>query len=142
MKSKTPNTEIMDLTKVASTFPQLATPSIKRENMISTLVEMLRADTEVVMVEGPDGIGKTTLLAQFVQEHAHNTVSLFVRSSSRWAYDSGMLTRDLCEQIGWVLSKENFRNPTSEPDAAQLYGKRLLDLQSKANYGRETYYFV
>src|SRR5207247_11320760 len=82
MKSKTPNTEIMDLTKVASTFPKLASPNIIRENMISTLGEMLRADTEVVIVEGPDGSGRTTLLTQFAQHHSHNAFSLFVRSSS------------------------------------------------------------
>ena len=133
--------EIMDLTKVANTFPQLGKQSIRRENMIMTVVEMLRADTEVVIVEGPDGIGKTTLLAQFALEYPNHTFSLFIRSSSRWAYDSGMLTRDLCDQIGWALSKERYRI-NKDLDPIQLLGRRIFDLQRQANYERTTYYFV
>lgn len=137
----TPSGEIMDLTKVASTFPQLNVPNIRRENMVTTIAEMLKSETEVVIVEGPDGIGKTTLLAQFAQEFPHNTFGLFVRSSSRWAYDSTMLTRDLCDQIGWALKKERYRSG-EEPDSVQLLGARIFDLQRHANYERATYYFV
>ncbi len=133
--------EIIDLTKIATTFPQLRKPSIQRENMVTTLVEMLGADTEVVIAEGPDGIGKTTLLAQFALEHPNQTFSLFIRSSSRWAYDSGMLTRDLCDQIGWALSKERYRI-SKGLDPIQLLGNRIFDLQRHANFERSTYYFV
>lgn len=133
--------EVMDLTRVASTFPQLGTPSIQRENMIITLFDMLQTDTELVIVEGPDGIGKTTLLAQFAQKYPNHTFGLFVRSSSRWAYDSGMLTRNLCDQIGWVLSKERYRT-SKYLDPVQALGARIFDLQRRANYERATYYFV
>lgn len=133
--------EVMDLTKVASTFPQLGSPNIRRENMVTTITEMLRSETEVVIVEGPDGIGKTTLLAQFANEFPNHTFGLFVRSSSRWAYDSGMLTRDLCDQIGWVLSKEDYR-AEKNIDPTQLLASRIFDLQRRANQERTTYYFV
>ncbi len=133
--------EVMDLTRVASTFPQLGTPSIQRENMIVTLFEMLQTDTELVIVDGPDGIGKTTLLAQFAQKYPNHTFGLFVRSSSRWAYDSGMLTRDLSDQIGWALSKENYRT-NKDLDPVQSLRVRIFDLQRQANYKRATYYFV
>lgn len=133
--------EVMDLTRVASTFPQLGTPNIQRENMIMTLFDMLQTDTELVIVEGPDGIGKTTLLAQFAREYSNHTFSLFVRSSSRWAYDSGMLTRDLCDQIGWVLSKESYRT-SRDLDPVQSLGARIFDLQRQANYKGAMYYFV
>ena len=135
------NVEIMDLTKIASTFPQLEKPSIRRENIIMTLAEMLCADTEVVIVDGPDGIGKTTLLAQFAREFSNNTFSLFVRSCSRYAYDSGMLMRDLCDQIGWALKKERYR-ADREVDPTQLLNARIFDLQRQANYERSTYYFL
>lgn len=133
--------EVMDVTKIASTLPQLGTPNIRRENMITTIAEMLHGETEVVIVEGPDGIGKTTLLAQFTNEFPNHAFGLFVRSSSRWAYDSEMLTRDLCDQIGWVLKKEAYR-AEGDVDPAQLLRARIFELQRQANNERSTYYFV
>lgn len=134
--------ELMDLTKISNTFPQRGDKYIPRDNMMMTLVEMLQTDTEVVLVEGPDGIGKTTLLAQFAQEHPHHTFGLFVRSSSRWAYDSEMLTRELSDMIGWVLKKEKFRDTEKELDPSQLLRSYIFDLQKQANKEHETYYFV
>jgi len=134
--------EVMDLTKIATTFPQLGDKCIRRDNMSMTLVDMLQAEAEVVIVEGPDGIGKTTLLAQFVQEHNQHAFGLFVRSSSRWAYDSAMVTRDLSDMIGWVLDKEKFRNINTESDPIQLLRSRIYKLQQHANKEQKTYYFV
>jgi hypothetical protein len=139
--TSTHNAEVVDLTKIASTFPQIENPSIRRENIINTLAEMLNADTEVIIVDGPDGIGKTTLLAQFAREYPDHTFSIFIRSCSRYAYDSGMLMRDLCDQIGWVLKKENYR-AEKEADPTQLLNTRIYDLQRLANYERSTYYFL
>jgi len=136
-----PYVEVMDLTKVASTFPRLMMPNIRRENMLMTLAEMLQTDSEVIIVEGPDGIGKTTLLAQFAQEYSHNTFSLFVRSTSRYAYDSGMLTRDLSDQISWILGKENPKEKLNI-DPIQILQQNIYYLQRQANYQRVTYYFV
>jgi hypothetical protein len=139
--TNTQNAEIMDITKIASTFPQLEKPSIRRENIIITLADMLCSDSEVVIVDGPDGMGKTTLLAQFAREYPNNTFSLFVRSCSRYAYDPGMLLSDLCDQIGWVLKKEGYRTE-QDADPAQLLNARLYDLQRQANHERSTYYFI
>jgi len=134
--------EIMDLTKVANTFPQSGDKCIRRENMLMTLADMLQTDTEVVIVEGPDGIGKTTLLAQFVEEYPHQAFGLFVRSSSRWAYDSEMITRELSELIGWVLKKEKFRGADDDLDPFQVLRSHIFALQKKANSEQKTYYFV
>ncbi|PKN35610.1 MAG: hypothetical protein CVU61_01960 [Deltaproteobacteria bacterium HGW-Deltaproteobacteria-19] len=133
--------EIMDLTKIASTFPQIEKPSINRETIIMTLADMLSNDTEVVIVNGPDGIGKTTLLSQFAREFPNNSFSLFVRSCSRYAYDSVMLMRDLCNQIGWVLKKGTYGGGI-DVDLGQLFNGRLYDLQKQANLERQTYYFI
>ncbi|MDA3925466.1 MAG: hypothetical protein PF904_12280 [Kiritimatiellae bacterium] len=135
--------EVMDVTKVSATFPQLGSPNIKRENMISTIADMLQEDSEVVVVEGPEGIGKTTLFAQFVQEYSNQSFGLFIRSSSHWAYNSAMLSQDLCDQIGWILKKESFRNnPDNIIDPDHLLRTRINDLQRQANKEKIIYYFV
>lgn len=135
--------ELMDTSKVSATFPQLGVPNVKRDNMIQTIIGLLQTDSEVVIVEGSDGIGKTTLLAQIINDYPDNTIGLFIRNSSRWAYDSMMLTHDLCDQIGWILKKEAYRSRhDNEGDADHLLQSRLTDLQRQANRTSTTYYFV
>lgn len=131
----------MDLTKVCTTFPQLGEPNIQRENMIMTIEGMLQ-NNDIVTVEGLDGIGKTTLLAQFASALPEQTFCLFIRASSRWAYDSQILTRNLCDQIGWVLYKEEYMNNGKEIELTQLLRKRLQELQRKSNSEQKKYYFV
>ncbi|MCD2453593.1 hypothetical protein GO003_024745 [Methylicorpusculum oleiharenae] len=138
---ETQDFEVMDLTKVCGVFPQLGEPNILRDNMIMTVEGMLN-NSEVIIVEGADGAGKTTLLAQFARAFPEQTFCLFMRSSSRWAYDSQNLTRDLCDQIGWALYKEDYLEKDKEVEAKQLLRKRVHELQRKANLERKTYYFV
>lgn len=135
------NAVLMDLTKVCSTFPELKKHNIQRENMIIAIEGMLN-DNEIVVVEGNDGIGKTTLVAQFANTFPEQTFCLFIRSTSRWAYDSQILTRNLCEQIGWVLHKDKYLENDNELEVNQLLHKRIQELQRKANRDQETYYFV
>src|SRR5450755_1416237 len=102
-------TEIMDLTKVCTSFPRLLPPQIERENILDAIDMAFAGDAQVLIVEGPEGIGKTNLLAQFVQRHSDRAISLFIKSASPWAYDSLILKRDLCNQFHWILLQEELR---------------------------------
>ncbi|MEZ5326986.1 MAG: ATP-binding protein [Verrucomicrobiales bacterium] len=137
---KNSNTEVMSLLAVSSTFPTLPDPLIERANLIQTLHDML-ADTEVVAIDGPEGIGKTTLLAEFAKGHPNTAFSLFVSGASSYSYDCTMLSSDLSTQIGWALKKENFRNEETE-EASQLLHSRILALQRQANFEKKIYYFI
>ncbi len=135
------NSIVMDLTKVCSTFPELGENNIQRDNMIFTVEELL-VKNEVIIVEGGEGTGKTTLLAQFACKFPEQTFSLFMRPCSRSAYNAQMLIEDLCDQIGWVLHKEDYRKKDNGLEPNQLLQKRLSELQRSANSKRKIYYFV
>lgn len=96
------NLEIMDLTKLCSSFPEIASGSalsssrvIERDNIIDTIQTILSGETQVVGVEGEEGIGKTVLLAQFANRNSLNTISIFIRPASRWGYDPAVVRYDL-----------------------------------------------
>jgi hypothetical protein len=133
--------EVVDVNTIASTIPRAPDNEVIRENVCYTVADMLKTDTEVLILDGPDGIGKTTLLSQFVRANNNKSFCLFVRSSSRYAYDSTMLAKDLCEQIGWVLFKENYR-VKQDSDPRELLRNRIFELQKKASYDGDIYYFV
>ncbi len=99
-----PHAELMDLTKVSRGFPLLAHPQIVRDNVLDAIESIFEGHVQIIIVEGREGIGKTTLAAQFATRHLHDAVSLFITPSSRWAYDPDIVRFDLCNQLAWMLN--------------------------------------
>lgn len=88
---------------VSQTMPQIPPVVIKRDNMLFAIEDLFRNDFEVVIVEGEEGIGKTTLLAQFALVKSPRVAVLFIRPSSRFMCDLGNLRFDLCNQLNVFL---------------------------------------
>lgn len=130
---------LMDLTAVCQGFPEL-NHQVHRDNLLDVIDTMFEGDTRVAVVEGTDGIGKTTLLAQFAKRHPHNALSLFVTYTSQWAYDPKALKVNLYNQILWVLYKEEM--PASEDVEDGWLLNSYLDLNKKGQRNKELYYFV
>lgn len=147
--------EIMDLTVVSQSFPEIVPPLISRENFLDTLDTIFDNGTELIVVEGMEGIGKTILLAQFAIRHLDYALSLFIRPTSRWAYDPEVLRFDLCNQLNWVLHQTEIVPTipsTQESDILPHYEttatndaflrNSLLALQKRARYHKNAFYFV
>jgi hypothetical protein len=131
-------TEIMDLATVCQSFPRLVDPQIERDNILEAIEMTFAGEAQVLIIEGLEGIGKTTLLAQFVRRHPKHAISLFIKPTSHWAYDPAIIKRDLCNQIHWILYQEELR-PTEfiSEDVLRNYISALL---VKARWG--DFYFV
>lgn len=132
--------KVVDLTVICQSFPETPTPLIDRENFLDTIDALFERGTELIVVEGAEGIGKTTLLAQFATRHANHTFSLFVRPASRWAYDPDILRFDLCNQIQWVLRQQELTLVTDANDAFWKQG--LTALQKLTRRGQRFYFVV
>ena len=61
-------TEIMSLPNICSNFPKDVISEITRDNFLVTLDQMMK-QYDLIIIEGREGIGKTTLLKQFAQKH-------------------------------------------------------------------------
>ena len=130
--------EVMDLTVVCRSFPVSPHPEIHREHFLDTIDKIFEGDTILVVVEGVDGIGKTTLLAQYAKRHPNHALSLFIKPTSRLAYDPEYLRLDLCEQLHWLLYKKALDVETIDESYLRT---QLVRLQRRAR-NRETYYFI
>lgn len=69
-------TEVMDLSTVCQSFPRLLEPQIERDNILDAIEMTFAGEAQVLIIEGLEGIGKTTLLAQFVKRHPKHAISL------------------------------------------------------------------
>ena len=111
---------------------------IPHDNILLTLEKMLEVNT-IVVVEGEDGIGKTTLLSQFADRHNANALRMFLRPL-KLAYDPEILKMDLAMQIYKCI---HGREPASDiPVDAALYRRLTFDLGSYARRKRELFYFI
>ena len=133
------NAEIVDLTTISRGFPQSPVPEILRDNLLETLDVIFNGDTSLIIVEGAEGMGKTTLLAQYARRYPNQAISLFLRPISRLAYAPEYLSLVLLEQINWALTGNvpGADTPDSSHLAAQLFG-----LQKKALKTRTPFYFI
>jgi hypothetical protein len=91
-----------------------------------------------VMIEGDEGLGKTTLLAQFARRHPDHTFSVFIKAASKFGYDPATVRYDLCCQLLWALRPDESCKPEEADDG--YLRKLLLELRKRAR--REAFYFV
>lgn len=131
-------TEVMDLTTICQSFPRLPRKIIPRENVIDAVERMFDGGIELVTIEGEEGLGKTTLLAQFAKCHPNNTFSVFIRPPSRLSSDPASIRFDLCSQILWFLRRDESCTPEQADDG--YFRSRLLELRKRARH--ENFYFV
>ena len=130
--------EVMDLTLVCHSFPRLPELLIPRDNLLDTIERMFGGEIELVMIEGSEGLGKTTLLAQFARRHPDHTFSVFIKAASRFGYDPTTVRYDLCCQLLWALRPDESCEPEEVDDG--YLRKLLLELRKHAR--REAFYFV
>ena len=103
MPNRTITPQIVDTSMFCQNFPPQLKNEVQRTAVLSTIDLMLGGETDLVVVHGSEGIGKTTLLAQFARAHPDQTISIFIRPSSRFGYDPNFLVSDMCSQIECLL---------------------------------------
>jgi hypothetical protein len=130
---------IVDLPDQSLNFPPAPSPEIIRDYVVNTLRSLLQDDIYATAIEGAEGIGKTTVLAQFARKHPTTAVSLFISASNRMSYDPDLIRLDIATQVycaatGSVLDRSNF-----DPALLKSY---YLELQYKAKLTKSLIYFI
>lgn len=108
---------------VCQSFPTLPKRMIPRDNILDTLERVFQSDIDLLLIEGDEGIGRTTLLAQFALRHRVNTFCAFIRPTSRFSYEPSTIRYDLCCQLSSVLRPGE---PCEPEQAGEAYFQNLL----------------
>lgn len=95
----------------ARDFPVIDANTIARPYFLETIVDILTPENPVVFLEGDEGDGATTTLAQFCLKYPDQTFSLFIKPASRFAYSLDYLRLALAEQFYWYLYSKVFDKP-------------------------------
>jgi hypothetical protein len=130
---------IVDLVSLSMNFPSAPQSEVLRENIVNTLVNLVQDNVYAAAIEGPEGIGKTTILSQFARKHPNNTISLFVTAANRLTYDPDLVRSDIACQVFWAATGEVLDRSKYEPALLKTY---YVDLQHKAKQRKQQIYFV
>jgi NACHT domain len=131
---------VMDLTVLSPSFPKVPN-EIERENFLDTIELMFDGEINFVVIEGEDGVGKTSLLGQFAKRHSHNTLSVFITYADKFNSDPNVIMETIYEQALWVIEKKA-RTSTDGPINEGIFRLMISRLQKKAQKERETFYFI
>lgn len=125
---------------ICQSAPERPKSEILRDNILDTLESQFDGDTQVIIVEGVEGIGKTTLLSQFAMRHQQHVLCLFASSASTWAYDPLALRFDLSNQLEFLLYGTELADASVIDESFLRF--RFLELQRRARRRNETFFFV
>jgi ABC-type phosphate/phosphonate transport system ATPase subunit len=124
--------EIMDTTKICRNFPVEPPQEILRESFLDTIHQLFEKYS-IVVVEGREGIGKTTLLAQFASQLSNSSISIFVTPATQSSYDPDSIRANLLNQASWILNQKEIDSEELEKlDIKTQWEFKQTNLQRKA----------
>lgn len=139
----------IDITQFSNTIPNSFPYEIDREHIIKNIEETFSVITNnVILIEGLNVTGKSTLLAQFARKHRSNTVSVFI-GEDFWKSDIDFILSELCIQMSKICSeslKTHLENIDIEGllkhDLVILFRKLYNDLGKQARRTGKIFYIV
>jgi hypothetical protein len=130
------NTKIIDLPYISG-MEELPTDYIKRDAILNQIDKAL-ALNDIIFICGDEGIGKTTILTDFVLQNSQNTISFFVNEFDKYTYSFDCMLDRLYSQI-YFYNKGDITEVS--PDL-NLYNSVQGDLRKKIKSKRKSMFFV
>lgn len=130
------------------TLPKDIKNEFKRDSVINSLEANLNEKNKMIVLLGDKFTGKTTILKQFYQEHAHQTAVYFVQGD-RYKDRIDFIFSDICKQLLRLCSLK-VRNKIDLKDLDDFNTERILDafakiyhdLCSQAKREKRVYYII
>ena len=113
-------------------FPSLSAPElpdrlVRRPHIVETIKRFLGSDTDIVLVEGPRGSGRTTLLREFIEIVEEPCFGLFLKEGNRGSYNPSVVKQDLGSQL------QSYLRGAVTPNETQWANSKLRSLWQRCN---------
>ncbi len=119
--------------------PVLPEPCIGRESILDTLDGMFEEGNDLIVLEGPEGRGKTVLASLFARRHITSAFAVFLKTGSKYAYDPVLVCTDLSQQIAFAIGKTV---PSDGYDSQRHYSSLVYDLRKWLKRRKEGVFFI
>lgn len=127
-------------------FPRLADDLLERNEFLN-LIESEGSRHLFTVVKGDEGVGKTTLLAQFASyRNPETSICIFLKKPQIYAHFIKDLLQDLCNQLEVIISHqeldEHVLRSYSEDDYLSLFRQQIVIIKQKIRKTKYIYYFI
>lgn len=132
--------EVVDMYYYSYTHPQPVVNEIIRKAILELCEKRLSTDN-VLCLTGEEGIGLTTILAQFAKLHGAHCVSYFCNELEAMRWNPEVMEQEIVRQLYWYIqgTSANFNIATVDGVSIQsIYTKVLLEQKRR----RQPLYFV
>ena len=123
---------------LCTTFPPPPDKEVFRDHLIQTYQSVFSRDVDLLLLEGEEGVGKTTLLSQFARRFPNECISSFVTPTPRTSYNIETLRQDYSAQICHILQPDQPLNLEHSGDG--IYESLIQKL--KRRQGTNHFYFL
>lgn len=110
---------------------------VKRDVYINQIEKSIKVN-DILFITGDEGIGKTTLLSDFVFQNMTNSISFFINEFDKYTHSFDYILDKLYNQIFFYVNNEQ---TDIYPDLV-LYNSIQGDLRKKIKQSRKDLYFV
>lgn len=90
--------------QLSATLPELPAKFVALDNVVSTIESIFSPEIDSIIVEGRDGVGKTTILNAFARTYGQRSIVLFLRPQ-RISYDPSAAIAEIIQQASVLLPK-------------------------------------
>lgn len=120
-----------------SGVPSLPTDYVKRDAILSQIDKALIAN-DVVLIDGDPGIGKSTILFDFVKGNSDNCISYFVDEFDKYSYTFESFLDRLYQKIYFYCNLTEAEGPID----LNLYNATQGQFRKKIRQSKKSLYFV
>lgn len=136
MESKVDKSKSFDL-------PSLPRHHLPRINYVKWLHDRLSSERKVIVVKGPDGSGKTTLISEFIHSYSDQCLSFFI-GSDVWSSSPHLFLYEMCDQLAKTLgdSSQTLEQNIGNKQLTQYFTTLYHRLSKLARQKKVSYFFV
>lgn len=118
---------------------------VKRDNIIQTIDKKLM-DLDVLFIEGEEGIGKTTILHQFINKYPNQCFAYFIDVKDSDSFSNLSILQSYCNQLHFEIMNDELYNSFEreyydEDFLKKYFSTKFHQLTNNRNSGR-TFYFI
>lgn len=134
------NSTVLDMYFYSDTKPRAVSNEIMRQQILY-LCEKRLINDNVFCLYGDEGVGVTTVLAQFARTHSQNCVSYFYNGLDIMLMDTVVMENSISEQLFWYVNGANGLFDASHVENANITGL-WLSVNRKIKRSNQPLYFI
>ncbi|MBP7998029.1 MAG: hypothetical protein KA314_02530 [Chloroflexi bacterium] len=134
---------MVDLTQYSLTIPNPPEFFISRTNWVNWIHDRFSDSRKMIIVQSPDGTGKTTLLAQFARTYSDSCFCFFVKPD-QYVSTPKRFYQELCRQMQIVLTgkEDDLVEKSDFRELKRLFGDLYYQIGRKARKEDRSFFFV